>query len=95
MSEKDLPIFNNFEPEQLLLKAKLKALQNELDNLDERLDYLVSHNKINESTEKSYRCIIRGKRKILFNLISKKMLDMKINNLIKTFFLKGKHSTNP
>ena len=50
----------------------IKQLQNELDNLDERLDYLVSNNKINESTEKSWNCIIRGKRKRLFNLIKKK-----------------------
>ena len=49
-----------------------KQLQNELDNLDEKLDYLVSHNKINESTEKSWECIIRGKRKRLFNLINNK-----------------------
>jgi len=51
---------------------QIKQLQNELDNLDERLDYLVSHNKINESTEKSWECIIRGKRKRLFNLINNK-----------------------
>ena len=50
----------------------IKQLQNELDNLDERLDYLVSNNKINESTEKSWNCIIRGKRKRLFNLIKNK-----------------------
>ena len=48
----------------------IKQLQNELDNLDERLDYLVSHNKINEREEKSWECMIRGKRKRLFNLIN-------------------------
>ena len=49
--------------------TEIKKLQKELDNLDERLDYLVSHNKISESTEKSWECQIRGKRKRLFNLI--------------------------
>ena len=49
--------------------TEIKKLQKELDNLDERLDYLVSHNKINEGTEKSWECQIRGKRKRLFNLI--------------------------
>ena len=48
---------------------EIEKLQNELDNLDTRLDYLVSHNKISESVEKSWNCKIRGKRKRLFNLI--------------------------
>ena len=51
--------------------TEIKKLQNELDNLDTKLDYLVSHNKISESTEKSWECQIRGKRKRLFNLIDK------------------------
>ena len=50
---------------------EIEKLQNELDNLDTRLDYLVSHNKISESAEKSWNCEIRGKRKRLFNLIDK------------------------
>ena len=51
---------------------EIKKLENEIGRLDERLDYLVSYNKISESTEKSWNCIIRGKRKRLFNLIKKK-----------------------
>ena len=51
--------------------TEIKKLQNELNNLDTKLDYLVSYNKISESTEKSWECQIRGKRKRLFNLIDK------------------------
>ena len=52
---------------------EIEQLQNELDNLDEKLDYLVSHNKISESTEKIWNSMIKGKRKKLFNLIKKSL----------------------
>ena len=56
---------------------EIKKLQNELDNLDTRLDYLVSHNKISESVEKSWEHKIRGKRRRLFNLIKKQASEQK------------------
>tara|TARA_Y100001951_G_C11091785_1_gene157146 strand:+ start:313 stop:495 length:183 start_codon:yes stop_codon:yes gene_type:complete len=50
---------------------EIEKLQNEIGVLDEKLDYLVSYNKIGESGEKSWNYKINGKRRRLSNLINK------------------------
>jgi len=50
---------------------EIEKLQNEIGVLDEKLDYLVSYNKISESGEKSWNYKINGKRRRLSNLIKK------------------------
>ena len=50
---------------------EIEKLQNEIGVLDEKLDYLVSYNKIGESGEKSWNYKINGKRRRLSNLIKK------------------------
>ena len=50
---------------------EIKKLENEIGRLDERLDYLVSYNKISESTEKSWNYKINGMQKRLSNLVKK------------------------
>tara|TARA_R100001440_G_scaffold35453_1_gene54491 strand:- start:461 stop:637 length:177 start_codon:yes stop_codon:yes gene_type:complete len=56
---------------------EIKKLENEIGRLDERLDYLVSYNKISESTEKSWNYKINGMQKRLSNLIKKQASEEK------------------
>jgi len=56
---------------------EIKKLENEIGRLDERLDYLVSYNKISESTEKSWNYKINGMQKRLSNLIKKQASKQK------------------
>jgi|TARA_E500000305_G_C3887540_1_gene172676 hypothetical protein len=56
---------------------EIKKLENEIGRLDERLDYLVSYNKISESTEKSWNYKINGMQKRLSNLIKKQASEQK------------------
>mgnify|MGYP003661564740 CR=1 FL=1 len=56
---------------------EIKKLENEIGRLDERLDYLVSYNKISESTEKSWNYKINGMQKRLSNLYKKQASEQK------------------
>ena len=56
---------------------EIKKLENEIGRLDERLDYLVSYNKISESTDKSWNYKINGMQKRLSNLIKKQASEQK------------------
>ena len=56
---------------------EIKKLENEIGRLDERLDYLVSYNKISESTEKSWNYKINGMQKRLSNLIKKQASEQR------------------
>jgi len=56
---------------------EIKKLENEIGRLYERLDYLVSYNKISESTEKSWNYKINGMQKRLSNLIKKQASEQR------------------
>ena len=59
---------------------EIEKLQNEIGVLDEKLDYLVSYNKISESGEKSWNYKINGKRRRLSNLINKPQANERNKN---------------